>query len=145
MNTNEPFESNQRYIDLLVLAVGGTLLMALIAMLANSPALMLVIPLCVAVFLYLSVSGLPDPLRRRTIYAVIHSFNAVSVLIWIATLALLNEPEPLFWGLPPATAILVYIGWPFFTLVSGLMYAYVSKLAGLLREEDASPIGAERS
>lgn len=124
-------DSSSRRSDILVLGFTGLLVVAFLGMAANIPALMfLTTPLMVAVLLHMSVSDAPATEGRRRALTLVHAYNVVSLVFWVVALWGLGSDHTL-WGLPISTAVIVYLAWPFYTIISGLMYAATSRLTGI--------------
>ena len=70
-------------------------------------------------------------------YGVLHLFNVLSVSLWIIALITLDNTSQWLAGLPPSTAVLFLIGWPFYAITGGLMYAYISSIGGILSKQEA--------
>lgn len=129
----------QKSIDALVFALTAIFVIAFVGMMADIPALIiLAVPTIFALLLYMAVGDLPDRTRRSRIYWLIHVFNAVSLALWLVILFGLNDVSQWWGGLPISTAFLYFVCWPFYTLAGGLLYAYISKAGGVLREHQES-------
>ena len=127
---------HSKTMDVLVLGFTALLVLAFVGMMWNLPAAMfLTTPLMVALLLHMSVIECPDPARRRTALTVIHGYNVVSFGLWAAALWGLHR-DAVIGGLPISTAVILYFAWPFYTVVSGLMYAATSKWLGLVDAVD---------
>lgn len=130
--------TKQKYIDKLVYAFGTVMVLGFIGMMADIPVIMfLAVPASMGILLYLSVSDIPDPRRKGMVYGILHVFNLVSVALWVTALVTLDNTSQWLGGLPPSTAVLFLIGWPFYTIVGGIMYAYISSVGGILRKQEA--------
>ncbi|ALG83923.1 hypothetical protein [Gordonia phthalatica] len=128
---------NSKAMDVLVLGFTALLVIAFLGMMWNLPAAMfLTTPLMVALLLNMSVVECQDPARRRSALIVIHTYNVLSFILWAVALWGLHQ-DLVIGGLPISTAVILYFAWPFYTVVSGLMYAATSKWLGLVDAVDA--------
>ncbi|PXY25183.1 hypothetical protein BAY59_24495 [Prauserella coralliicola] len=132
----------QRRIEVLVAILTVLVIISLIGMFLDSSAIMfLAAPVIVAVLLYLSVAEVPAGPDRTAAAAAIHVFNLAHAAVWVGILVTLQVHEATFWGLPPASGLLVYVFWPFSAVAASLLYAYVSKRTGLIDRLEQSETG----
>lgn len=116
-------EEHDRRINVLVLAVGGIAAAMLVGMLFNIPALILyTTPLLIFVFMLLG--GINRRGSYRGVLGPIIGYAIVLGII-IVLMGVLQSSDIMWFGLPISTGILVYVLWPFATISSGLMYAWV--------------------
>lgn len=130
-------KAGQDRVDRFVLMLALLLIVSLVGMFGNSPALILLpVPLIVALLTLLSVldreNGWPD---RGTLAAVI-AFHAVSVALWTTALVALHDERITIAGLPTSTGVVTLILWPFYTLFSGALYAFCAERLGLTKVHD---------
>lgn len=129
--------ATDRRIDALVYSLTIVMILGFIGMMANVPFLIfLALPAIIAVLLYLSVSDIPDTTRRRTIMGTLHTFNVISVALWVIALLTLDNTDQWLAGLPASTAVLFLFGWPFYSIVGGVMYAYIASISGILKLQE---------
>lgn len=128
----------QKHIDRLVVIFGAALLIGLIStLIANKFLMFLTVPVCAGTLLYLSVTDLPNQNRKRTAYTVLHIFNVISLAIWFTAWIFIDYTDQWIAGLPISSAILFVFGWPFYAITSGLMYAYIARIGGILQRQEA--------
>lgn len=123
MKVSQTRAVSDRRMDLTIGAIAACMLLMLIGMLFDVPGLIFYpVPVLFTIFLLLGGINLEGQLRKvvpgLVAYAVI--FGSLFVLM----VALRDDPT-LILGLPISSAILVYIIWPFTTLTSGALYAWV--------------------
>lgn len=118
-------ESNQRRVDALVLGLSGLLLLALAGMLFGVPELLtLTLPLMMTVLMLMGALDRSNRWNRRVLGLVL-AFNAVSFALWLVVTLTVSSQAVAFGGLSVAAGVFVYLAWPYYTVVSGPLYAFV--------------------
>lgn len=130
-------KAGQQRIDRFVLVLAALLVVAMVGMFANNVALILVpVPLIVTLLTLLSVldreNGWPD---RGTLTAVV-AFHSVSTALWLIALLAVHDESIVIGGMPLSTGILTLVLWPFYTVLSGPLYAFCCERLGLVRDHE---------
>lgn len=121
-----PTEGQSR-VDRIVLAFTGLLTLTMIGMLVNNPGLTMVpIPLMVALLMLLATLRPGNRLPARKVLVAQAIFHLGSLAIWLVAWLAVGNDEITIAGMTTSMGMLVVIGWPFYTITSGLLYAYCS-------------------
>lgn len=115
--------SHDRRINSLVLTVGGIAAAMLIGMLFNLPDLIYyTTPLLI--FVFMLIGGIN---RQGSFKGVLGGILGYAIIlgIIIVLMGALQSSDIMWFGLPISSGILIYVLWPFATISSGLMYAWV--------------------
>src|SRR5699024_10459633 len=122
--------------DRLVYSYTSTLLLALIGMFFDIAILtILAVPVIFALLLYLSISDLPSKAGKPRAMWAIHIFNIVSFGLWTIVFVGLQSETQWLAGLPISTAVVYFFIWPYYSIVGGLVYAYVAEVGGILKNQ----------
>lgn len=122
--TGAPWTGGQRRIDRLVLGFAALLLVALVGMLADVPQfLSLTLPLMMLVLMLLGSLDWAHRWPRRLLGLVL-AFHVVSVVLWLVVTSSLTSQAVVFGGFSLAMGVFLYLAWPFYSFLSGPLYAY---------------------
>lgn len=114
---------SDRRMNQIIGAIALCMVLMLIGMLFDIPALIFYpVPVLFLIFLLLGGINLEGQLRKVVPGLIVYA--GVFGGLFIAMVAL-RDDATLVLGLPVSTAILVYLIWPFTTLTSGVLYAWV--------------------
>ncbi|PRZ42172.1 hypothetical protein CLV47_10643 [Antricoccus suffuscus] len=128
----------QSRVDRIVLTFTTLLVLTMIGMFANNAALiMLPIPLIIAVMMLLATLGPNNTWPTRSVIVVLGAYSAISLAVWLVAWLALGNPAITIAGLPTSMGVLVLVGWPFYSIASGLLYAFCADRSG--------PSGGRRS
>lgn len=115
----------QTRMDLLVGILGFLVAAALAGLLFNVLFLVLLpLPLMIALLMFLATMQGDGAWNDRSTIVALVVFNACSLILWVGALLTVGDDSPVFGGLPINTGLLIFIGWPFYTLLSGPLYAF---------------------
>ncbi|WP_134321998.1 hypothetical protein [Cumulibacter soli] len=122
-----PAEGQGR-IDRLVVSFTTLMLLSMVGMMINSAALIIIpVPLMVALLMLLAVLRPGNRWPVRSVFVTQGIFHLISLALWIVALVAIDSEQITIAGLPTSTGVLVVIAWPFYTVVTGLLYAFCSK------------------
>lgn len=127
---NSP-QLGQSRVDKIILIFSMLIVVAMIGMLSNIAVLIILpLPLMMAVLMFLGTLDRQGRWPDKSVVVAMCIFHGVSFALWfIAWLALHNNTVTIA-GLPTSTGVLIVIAWPFYTLVSGPLYAYCATRMG---------------
>lgn len=115
----------QRRMDLLVGILGFLVAAALAGLVFNVLFLILLpLPLMIALLMFLATMQSDGAWDDRPTVVALVVFNGCSLMLWVGAFLTVGDDSPVFGGLPINTGLLIFIGWPFYTLLSGPLYAF---------------------
>lgn len=114
---------SDRRMNVAIGVIGACMLLMGVGMVFDVPGLIFYpVPILFAVFLLMGGVNLEGKLEKVVPGLVAYAVIFGALFIWMVVA---RENTALVWGLPISSAILVYIIWPFTTLTSGALYAWV--------------------
>lgn len=124
----------QRRVDRIVLSFTALMTITMIGMLIDSPGLtMIPIPLMVALLTLLATLRGADELPERRVLIAQVAFHVVSLVLWVIAWLAVGDTTVTMAGLTTSVGVLVLIAWPFYTIASGLLYAYCAPHSDAVR------------
>lgn len=115
----------QAHVDWLVGILGLLVAAALAGLFFNVLFLILLpLPMMIALLMFLATMQRDGSWGDRVVVIALVLFNSFSLMLWVGALVTARDMAPFIAGLPINTGLLVFIGWPFYTLLSGPLYAF---------------------
>lgn len=122
-NLDHMVQASDRKMNLTIAIITGCMLLMLVGMLFDVPGLIFY-PVPALFLIFLLMGGINLEGRLSKVLPGLISYAVIFGGLFIA-MGLLQDDTTLVLGLPISTAILVYLIWPFTTLTSGALYAWV--------------------
>ena len=121
----------QGRVDRIILVFSALLILAMVGMFTNIIALIILpLPLMIAVLMFLATLDRRGRWPDRPVLVALSVFHAISFALWFIAWLALHDNAITIAGLPTSTGVLIVIAWPFYTILSGPLYAFCAERMG---------------